>query len=152
MNFLKKQRASFYLAAAVVVFALVSLIIYCINGSAKYFAAYTGINTSVVILTIFAIALVIGSLVLLQFSRNSKLLQILMDVCIFAAAVLLAAAVFVFLYDRVEPMAIVFSSELESDNAAAWSAMTGSVVGVAFYLITVILTVVVSFSTLANKD
>lgn len=151
MEFIKKQSIAFYVSVVAVILAVVSLIIYAINSGNVYFSdVHTG--TAILVMTVFAIILDLAVIVASQFFKDNKIIKVVMDVAMVVITILLMCSLMLFVKDRVYYMAIVFGSELESDNPAAWSAMYQSIVGMIFYAITIILSIVAAFFNFRKAD
>lgn len=151
MEFIKKQSIAFYVSIAVVIMAIVSVIIYSVNAANVYFFEVTG-SGAVLALTIVAIVLDVAIIVLAQLFATNKLAKICLDMAMIAVTILLTISLMLFLKDRVYYMAIVFGSELESDNPAAWAAMGQAVAGIVLYACTVILSVGAAFFNMRKPE
>lgn len=151
MNFIKKQGIATWLSAAVVILGLVSLIIYVANGaSVGYFKDTT--NAAVVTMTIFAIILVVGGVVLAQLKFDGTLgviIKTLSGACVIGAAILLIASLLVFVGDRSQGLAYIFGSDentlSEIQTKDNMSSAYTAIVGFVFYGITWLCAVVASF-------
>lgn len=151
MEFIKKQGIAFYVSIAAVIFAIVSVIIFSSNAADAYFSdVHTG--KGILTMTIIAIILDVAVLVAGQFFADNKIVKVVLDVAMIAVTVLLVCSVMLFIKDRVYYMAIVYGSELESDNPAAWGAVNQSIVGMVMYFITIACTVAAAFFQMRKPE
>lgn len=144
VDFIKKQSIAFYISIVSVILAIVSIVIFSQNSSNYYFAdIHTG--TGIMVMTIFAIILDVAVLVASQFFKDNKIVKIVLDVALVTVSILLICSLMLFVKDRVYYFAIVYGSELESDNADAWFAVNQAVTGMIMYAITIVTTVAAAF-------
>ena len=147
---INKFGAGFYFALAAAALALVSLIIYGINAASQY---YNDINTQIITMTSFAIIFCAAAAILPQFNfAQNNIVKIATDILFVIAAVLLIWSVMIFIGDRVESLAYVFGSDLESDNMAAQSGTRQAVAGFVIYFIAWLFAVIGTFNCIVKKN
>lgn len=148
-EFIKKQGIGFYLSVLASILGIVSLIIYIANATTVYYNDY---SAPIVAVTIFAILLSCGAAVMSQFEfAQLKIVKIAIDIMLVLSAFLLIWAVTMFIGSRVESLAYVFGSDLESDNAAAQSGTRQAIAGFVLYFIAWFATVVGAFFSITKK-
>ena len=143
MEFLKKQRLSFYFLAVSIVLTAVALGIYLSNASNAYFGETA--NSVIVIATVLAIVGEAALIVLNQVSEGNRVLEIVSDVIAVVVPFAIAEVVMRFVGLRVYDMAIIYGSELESGNASAWSAMGQAITGMVIYAAALVLCIAAAF-------
>jgi len=145
-----KSGSGFYFAILAAALAIVSLIIYGMNAASQY---YNDVNLQVIIMTILAVIFCAAAAILpqLNFTQNIGA-KIAIDIIFISAAVLLVWSVMIFIGDRVESLAYVFGSDLESDNIAAQSGARQAVTGFILYFTAWLSAVIGTFLSLVKKN
>lgn len=147
MGFLKKQRIGFIPYIIVAVMAIVTLSVYISNVNAPY---YEDMRMSVVWMMIGALVSILIALILPQFS-GSKAIKFVTDVFRVITAVLIIWAGVTFIDMRLESFGYIFGSNLELGNEAAYEAGTQAVMGIILFVITWVLSIIVSFLDVGKK-
>lgn len=145
MEFLKKQGVTFILNVALVLFTLVSMILYFVNKALPYF---TEANVSFEIVLFLVLALVCVLLnIALGFTplKGNKIADLVCDVLAAAVPFLLFGAAIYFLGDRVYYYGIALGSDLEAGNVVAHFSCVQAIVGTAFMLFSGLLSIVTNF-------
>ena len=145
MKFLKKQGVTFILNVALVLFTLVSMILYFVNKALPYF---TEANVSFEIILFLVIALVCVLLnVAIGFTplKGNKIADLVCDVLAAAVPFLLFGAAIYFLGVRVYYYGIALGSDLEAGYVVAHQSCGGAIVGTAFMFVTGLLSIVTNF-------
>lgn len=156
-EFFKRQKVGTYITALVAVLALVSLIIYAVNGAADgYFKGLT--ETPVVLMSVIAILCAAGSIVLAQFEfegNAAKAANLFGDALRIAAAMLLIASMLLFIGSRVEGLAYIFGSDEnvldEVQTPANLSSAYTAICGFVFYAISWVFAMAAAFFSMVKK-
>lgn len=131
---LKKQKASFYVFAATVVSALISLILFLVSNKTMGYPI-TG-STTAIICTAAAMVIGVGAL----FAQMKNMNELLVSALRIATLALMAVALTVTLADRAVVAGGLFT--WNSLDTFAWSAFYTGVACMVFQVLTVLLTVV----------
>lgn len=150
LDFIKKQWIAFYMTIVVVVLAIVSLAIYGSNAANEYFG--TAANGGVFALTIIAIVLDIAVIIAAQFFKDNKIAKYATDVVLVLVSLFLVMAFMSFVSDRVYYLAVVYGSDLEEGNQAAFDAVGQTIVGFVMYGITILLSIASAFFNVTRKE
>ena len=145
MEFLKKQGVTFILNVALVLFTLVSMILYFVNKALPYF---TEANVSFEITLFLVLALVCVLLnIAIGFTplKGNQIADLVCDVLALAVPFLRFGAAIYFLGDRVYYYGIALGSDLEAGNVVAHQSCVGAIVGTAFIFVTGLLSIVTNF-------
>lgn len=150
-GFIKKQGVGAYLGIVVAILALVSLIIYVMNGSSEgYFQGLT--STGVVTMSVFAIVFAIGAVVLSQFSFDGltgRIVKIVCGLLCIGAALLLIASMLDFIGSRAEGLAYIYFSDenvlSEVQTPANLTSAETAITGFILYGITWLVSIVAVF-------
>ncbi|GFP77545.1 hypothetical protein [Clostridium fungisolvens] len=137
-EFFKRQKAGFYISIMTIILALIGMFIYISNGHTAY---YNDFNSRVIILTAIAVAVEIILIVMVQSIGEKQWL----DISYLIVSVLLGITTMVFVSYRVESAAIIMGSSLEKGNIAAINALKQALIGVGFYFLAMISSLVGSF-------
>lgn len=118
---------------AVGIFCTISaMVVYMINANNSY---YHDFGMKIPLLTVAAIVLeVVFLFAAVKFGEKTW-----MDIMFPVISVVLIAAAVIFISRRVESAAIILGSDLERDNALAMSAIIQAIVGIAFYVVSMLL-------------
>lgn len=145
MKFLKNQGVKFILELATLVLTIVSIIIYAVNKSLPYF---TEVNPSfqIILFLILALLCVLANIAV-GFTpfKDNKFVRIACGILEVATAFFLVGAAIYFMYDRVYYFGVALFSDLENGNAVARSSCIGAIVGIAFMIVSGLVSVVTSF-------
>ncbi|MBF6626037.1 hypothetical protein [Tuanshanicoccus lijuaniae] len=128
-----------YLQYLVIVLAVIIAVLYVMNVNQPY---YQDMNTSVLMVILAAVFAATLPLVL---KSNDRMIQILSDVSRIIAPTLIIFAGIKFLSMRVESFGYIFASNLEAGNDAAMTAAVQAVWLLVLFVITWIISVIVSF-------
>lgn len=145
MKFLKQQNVFGWLALASAVLSLVAMIFYIVTGATGFLAGNV-VNPAPIILTILGIAALVAAALL-----SEKLDRRIVGGILFAAVILLAISLCVFVTERVQLFADVYFIPVNYP-AAEGSALTVSIVGMVFYIVSLVGTVVAGFAEKLNKE
>lgn len=145
MKFLKQQNVFGWLALASAVLSLVAMIFYIVTGATGFLAGNV-INPAPIILTILGIAALVAAALL-----SEKLDKRIIGGILFAAVILLAISLCVFVTERVQLFADVYFIPVNYP-AAEGSALTVSIVGMVFYIVSLAGTVVAGFAEQLNRE
>lgn len=145
MKFLKQQNVFGWLALASAVLSLVAMIFYIVTGATGFLAGNV-VNPAPIILTILGIAALVAAALL-----SEKLDRRIIGGILFAAVILLAISLCVFVTERVQLFADVYFIPVNYP-AAEGSALTVSIVGMVFYIVSLVGTVVAGFAEKLNKE
>jgi hypothetical protein len=137
-EFMKKQSAGFYFSAATIILALTAMFIYVANANNAF---YSDFKSLIVVLTVAAIAAEIAFMVITRVIGEKRWLNIVY----LAVPVLLGITAMVFVSFRAESAGIILGSDLDKGNALATGALTQAFVGIAFYFLTMIISLIGSF-------
>lgn len=144
LNFLKKQRPSFYLLALAALFALIGVIMFIVtNTVGGYAMPYGGL---LIFTGIFSVLLICGGAYAISRFGAKPIIVF----AIFVALVLMMLAVGVLLRYRLDVASALFTWDPE--NEVAWKAFNTGVVCVAFYLIASITLTVSAFLKQGPKN
>lgn len=150
MDFIKKQRAAFYMYAAAAILGLIAFILYCANASTTY---YNDLKSNIVILCVLGLIFLVASAVLPQFGfAQNKFVKIAIDVLRMFAAALFIWAMIVFIGDRVESYGYVYASDFEANNPIAVAAAGQSIVAIVFFVLTWFVAVVAAFFPIIKEE
>lgn len=138
-----KKGAKIFNIIVVALIAITSLMYY-LNVNQPY---YKDMNSTLLFLLIGALILALVPLVL---KTDSKIGQLLTDVCRVAAPVLIIYTGIKFLAMRVESFGYIFASNLEAGNDAAMTAAMQAVWVLGLFLVTWLVSLIASFTKL-NK-
>ena len=145
MKFLKQQNVFGWLALASAVLSLVAMIFYIVTGATGFLAGNV-VNPAPIILTILGIAALVAAALL-----SEKLDKRIIGGILFAAVILLAISLCVFVTERVQLFADVYFIPVNYP-AAEGSALTVSIVGMVFYIVSLVGTVVAGFAEQLNRE
>lgn len=145
MKFLKQQNVFGWLALASAVLSLVAMIFYIVTGATGFLAGNV-VNPAPIILTILGIAALVAAALL-----SEKLDKRIIGGILFAAVILLAISLCVFVAERVQLFADVYFIPVNYP-AAEGSALTVSIVGMVFYIVSLAGTVVAGFAEQLNRE
>ncbi len=137
-NFLKKQTKQFYIAVGVFVVTLISLLLYVSNSTGAY---YNDLSNEVVIYSVLVLVLLVGYTATL----NLKVPSLVLDGILVAAVVFLSLIITTTMGLRVESIAIIMFSDLESGNTVAQQALNQFFVLWILYLISLAAIIVLNF-------
>ncbi len=137
-NFLKKQTKRFYIAVGVFVVTLISLLLYVSNSTGAY---YNDLSNEVVIYSVLVLVLLVGYTATL----NLKVPSLVLDGILVAAVVFLSLIITTTMGLRVESIAIIMFSDLESGNTVAQQALNQFFVLWILYLISLAAIIVLNF-------
>ena len=144
-----KQGNGSFLALATALLALVALIIYSLNAATQY---YNDVNAQVVVMTVLAILFSAAAAILPKFAfAHNTLVKIAVDIMFVMSAVMLIWSFMIFIGDRVESLAYVLGSDLESDNVAAQRGVRQAIAGFVVYFVAWLAVVAGAFSGLKRK-
>jgi hypothetical protein len=145
IDFLKKQKASFWLLLSSFILCLAAFIVYLVNGAAPgYFQGSS--DPTVIECSVFALIFLLALLPLEQLhlpGLGCKILDLVMDALIIAAPVLMLTALLTFVGDRAQGLAYIFGadpntlSEIQTpaNMSSAFTAIAGFVLfGIAFLI------------------
>ena len=145
MKFLKQQNVFGWLALASAVLSLVAMIFYIVTGATGFLAGNV-VNPAPIILTILGIAALVAAALL-----SEELDKRIIGGILFAAVILLAISLCVFVTERVQLFADVYFIPVNYP-AAEGSALTVSIVGMVFYIVSLVGTVVAGFAEQLNRE
>lgn len=128
-----------YLNYIVIALIVVLSIMYVMNVNQPY---YKDMNASLIMLLCISLVLAVVPLFL---KNHSKLMILLSDICQVAVPVIVIYTAVRFLAMRIESFGYIFASNLEAGNEAATAAGTQAVWLLVLFVITWILSVIVSF-------
>lgn len=137
-TFLSKQALGFHFALASVVFTLLTVILYIANANHLY---YTDFSWEIFFAIFGALVLIVGVVALPQFVGNKSYTLLLY----IGAVLLMGYYGFLFINGRVETIAYVFASELESNNPFAQFATRQAIVTFVFFVLSWITALISSF-------
>lgn len=150
-----KKLSGIIVTAVVTILAIVSFIIYCINGTAEGY--FRGTNEGIVIaMSIIAIVCLIASIALAYVKTQSSFVCLLIDALRIAATALLIACLLMFVSTRIQGLGYIFFSDenvldevqTPANMSSAYTAITGFV----FYGIAWIASIVGCFISLVKKE
>ena len=144
-NFFSKQSAGFYVACVTAIIAFVAIIMYIANSTHVY---YEDFNGGIFIGLLGAFILMLATIIIPQFIGNNKLVSLGLVVAI----ILFGLLAFIFFNGRIETLAYVFGSELESENMYAQFATRQAIVTFVFMLITCLCVIACSALNVVKKD
>lgn len=158
MEFVKKQSLGVFITAVATLLALVSFIIYVVNGAViGYFQGTT--RASIVIMSVISILFLVGSIVIANVKIEGlvgKMLGNVGDLFRVGAVIMLIASLLLFIGDRSEGLAYIFFSDLnvldEIQTPANMASANTAITGFVFYGLTWVVTLVGSFFKVAKKD
>ncbi len=156
-EFLKKQTVGNYIAAGAALTGLIAFILYLINGTATGY--FKGTNeSSVIVMSIFAILALCGAIALSQFKFEGKVgdvSNIGVGVLRVVGAVLLVASLILFISSRAEGLAFIFGSNkdviAEVQTPENMSSAGVAIAGFVFYIIAWLASVVASFFKIVKE-
>ncbi len=144
MNIIKKQNVFGWAAIVSAVLSLVALIIYIASSATGYLAGQS-INPLPIVLTILGIALLAAAV-----AGAGKADKRLIGIVLFAACVLLTVSLCVCINERVQLFADVYFIPVNYP-AGEGSTLNFSIVGIVFYVVAILGTVVSGFGEQLNK-
>lgn len=133
-----------YALISTFVLSLIGMIIYLISGTTGYLAGLA-FNVLPIILTIFSLIIC-----LLLFLFSDKLNKIIEEILLFSLVSLLALSCVLFLYSRIDIAADVWFIPVNYPQAEKHTLVV-SIVGVVFYMLSTISTIVAGFSKSLTK-
>ena len=151
----KKKLSGIVATAVVTVLAIVSCILYCVNGTAEGY--FKGTNEGVVVaMSVIAIVCLLGSIALTYTKTDSKFVVLLIDALRIAATALLIACLLMFISTRVQGLGYIFFSDenvldevqTPANMSSAYTAITGFV----FYGLAWIAGIVACFMGAVKKE
>lgn len=137
-EFLNKQAVGFYISALAALLILLTAIVYIANSTHLY---YTDFELTYLLGIVGAFVLMVGTLVLSQFIGNSKFLTI----AFLGAVLILGFIAFYFINGRVETIAFVFASDLESNNPYAQFATRQAIFAFSLFIASWLTVIIASF-------
>ena len=158
MNFIKKQSVGAWMTLGLFLLALVSTILYGVNGTMKGYFQLANSGYALA-LSILAVIFAAGALVIAQFKFEGilgKIMQIVADVLRFAAVIFLAVVLLNFISTRAQGLAYIFFSDenvlSEIQTPANMASANVAITGFIFYGIAWLLGIVSVFFKLSKKE
>ncbi|MCH4210684.1 MAG: sodium:proton antiporter [Bacilli bacterium] len=145
MKFFKKQSTAGYLIDVTTVFALIGLIFYIVTSTTGFLAG-SSMDAWPIVLSIFTIAIGVG-----VFFFGDSLKGWMIDIILPVMCVLLSATLCLFVIDRLSLFADVWFIPVNYP-AAEGVLLNISIVGIAFYIASIILTVSAGFMDKLVKE
>lgn len=157
LEFLKKQRAGFYLNIVLFVMTLISLILFAMNSSLALFSAVASINGGIyacLILSLVALlaSIGLGAAPILKESKQLALKETIIDVLRIIICILLAIATVVFVGGRIENLGYYFGSDLYLGNSQAIAAVMQALACIIIFAITWVISLISVFFTQAKEQ
>lgn len=145
---MKNQKIGSYIYILAAILAVVSMIMYILNANTTY---YSDLNGLVVVLALLTAAAAVGAQICssLLSGTVSKLVS---DALRVAAPALAIVAGMIFLSARVESFGIIFASNLELGNQAAFDAGTQAIYGIILFVVTWLVSLIAAFFPVGKKD
>ena len=145
MKYVKQQNIFVWITVAAAVLALISMIIYIVTGTTGFMSG-TILNALPIVFTILAIAVLVASVLL-----SAKLDKRIVGVMLAVACVLLAVSFCIFIVERIQIFADVWFIPVNYPEAEG-AALSSSVTGIVFYILSVVCVIVAGFAEKLNKE
>lgn len=147
MDFLKKQRVGFIAYVIVALMTIATLSIYISNVNKPY---YEDMRVNIIIMLVSALVAILVAVILSQLG-DGKGIKIVVDISRVIATVLIIWAGVKFISMRVESFGYIFGSNLELGNEAAFDAGKQAILGIVFFIITWLLSIIASFLKVGKR-
>lgn len=144
MNFMKKQSAGFYLAAATTILAMIGLVFYLINCSTDYFG---NLGVSMPLAACLVISCVLELVYIAGYEKTGS--KLYLDAMPVIAGALLTVALVLFITSRVAGIASIMTFE---NNAQTMADMKSAVIGMVFCLLAIVFNIVASFFRVVKEQ
>lgn len=144
MNFMKKQSAGFYLAAATTILAMIGLVFYLINCSTDYFG---NLGVSMPLAACLVISCALELVYIAGYEKTGS--KLYLDAMPVIAGALLTLALVLFITSRVAGIASIMTFE---NNAQTMADMKSAVIGMVFCLLAIVFNIVASFFRVVKEQ
>lgn len=148
MNFVKKQKASFFIYLLVLLLNTSVLFLYISNVNKPY---YQDMRVNVIFLLVGTLATISLSLGVSLFSKVKSLLLVA-DISRVIATLLIILGGVTFIGMRLESFGYIFGSNLEMGNDAAFDAGTQAIMIIILFIVTWLLAVIATFFDIGQKN
>lgn len=145
MKLIKQQNVFGWITLASALVALIAMIIYIVSSTTGFLAGSV-VNSTPIILTVFAIAILVASALLFD-----KIDGRITGAMLFVAVVLNAVSVCVFVVSRIQIIADVWFIPVNYPETEG-TALSISLAGIVFYLISIAATCVAGFAKKLNAE
>lgn len=150
LDFIKRQRAAFYIGIAGLVMTIVAVAVYSSNTQVRGFAVES--NPAITVLSVFAIIIEAAILVIPQILPKSKIAKAVVDVCMIVVAIFLGLCAMLFLKLRIYDIAMNYGSDLNAGNETIMNATGQAVGGIILYAITMLVVAVAAFFNIRKPE
>jgi len=147
MNFLKKQKVSFFIYLVVLLMTISLLFLYISNVNKPY---YQDMRVDVIFLLVGTLLTILLSLGISLFSKV-KSMFLVADISRIIAALLIILGGVTFISMRLESFGYIFGSNLEMGNDAAFDAGTQAIMIIILFMVTWLLAVIAAFFDIGQK-
>lgn len=144
---MKNQRIGFYGYLVLIALSLATAIVYIINSVRPY---YEDFSIGLLIIILIAIVLAVG-VTFYKPKDDRKVFKIITDVARIIVSILLIWAAATFIGARLESFGYIFGSDLELGNDEAFAAGSQAINLIILFVVTWIVSLVVSFFPIGEK-
>lgn len=146
LNFIKRQRAGFYLNIVLIVLTIISIILFAMNASLGLFVSVSSVNGGIYACLIISLVCFLASIGLGIAPLHGKLIKVvLVDVLRIASTILLALATVLLVGARIENIGYYVGSDLYLGNAQAIAAVTQAIACIVLFAITWVFSLIAVF-------